>query len=44
MEIIVGYLFGVLYYKRMLFVLIRIASILMSAHSIYLQVKRRKSP
>ena len=25
MEIIVGYLFGVLYYKRMLFVLIRIS-------------------
>ena len=37
MEIIVGYLFGVLYYKRML-------CVLMSAHSIHLQDKRRKSP
>ena len=43
MEIIVGYLFGVLYYKRMLCVFI-IEAILMSAHSIHLQDKRRKSP
>ena len=41
MEIIVGYLFGVLYYKRMLCVLIE--AILMSAQSIQLQ-DRRKSP
>ena len=45
MEIIVGYLFGVLYFKCMLCVLIRIAeAILMSTHSIHLQDKRRKSP
>ena len=46
MEIIVGYLFGVLYYKFMLCAFIRIASfeaILMSAHSINLQDKRTKS-
>ena len=42
MEIIVEYLFGVLYYKRMLCVLTEV--ILMSAHSIHLQDKRRKSP
>ena len=43
MEIIVGYLLGVLYFKCMLCVLVRIASeaILMSAHSIHLQDKRR---
>ena len=46
MDIIVGYLFSVLYFKCMLCVLIRIASeaILMSTHSIHLQDKRRKSP
>ena len=47
MEIIVGYFSGVLYYKRMLCVLIRISSsraILMNAHNIHLQGKRRKSP
>ena len=44
MEIIVGYLFGVLCFKCMLCVLIKIASILMSTHSIHLQNKRRKSP
>ena len=46
MEIIVGYLFGVLYLKCMLRVFIRIASeaILMSTHSIHLQDTRRKSP
>ena len=37
-----GYLFDVLYYKRMLCVLIK--AILTSAYSIYLQDKRRKSP
>ena len=46
MEITVGYLFGVLYFKCMLCVLIRITheAILMSTHSIHLQNKRRKSP
>ena len=42
MEIIVGYLFGVLYYKRMLCVLIRITSL--SAYSICLQDKRSNLP
>ena len=39
MEIIVGYLFGVLYYKRMLCLN---EAILMSTHNIHLQDKRKK--